>query len=165
MKKEDFEHSAQSWRRLAEQTAYALRLTSDDAEDVAQDVMIRLWTMREELDLLTVQRLIVVMARRLSLNLLRHSHEQESLDVSEQSEGSLTPLQLMQEGEMMSWLEKRMQALPRTERLVLHMRQVEQRSLDEMATLLGLRQHTVETLLSNARRKLLEEIKHKQLLR
>lgn len=165
MKKEDFEHSAQSWRRLAEQTAYALRLTADDAEDVAQDVMIRLWTMREELDLLTVQRLIVVMARRLSLNLHRHSHEQESLDVSEQSEGSLTPLQLMQEGEMMSWLEKRMQALPRTERLVLHMRQVEQRSLDEMATLLGLRQHTVETLLSNARRKLLEEIKHKQLLR
>lgn len=165
MKKEDFEHSAQSWRRLAEQTAYALRLTADDAEDVAQDVMIRLWTMREELDLLTVQRLIVVMARRLSLNLLRHSHEHESLDVSEQSEGSLTPLQLMQEGEMMSWLEKRMQALPRTERLVLHMRQVEQRSLDEMATLLGLRQHTVETLLSNARRKLLEEIKHKQLLR
>lgn len=165
MKKEDFEHSAQSWRRLAEQTAYALRLTADDAEDVAQDVMIRLWTMREELDLLTVQRLIVVMARRLSLNLLRHSHEQESLDVSEQSEGSLTPLQLMQEGEMMSWLEKRMQALPRTERLVLHMRQVEQRSLDEMATLLGLRQHTVETLLSNARRKLLEEIKNKQLLR
>ena len=165
MKKEDFEHSAQSWRRLAEQTAYALRLTADDAEDVAQDVMIRLWTMREELDLLTVQRLIVVMARRLSLNLLRHSHEQESLDVSEQSEGSLTPLQLMQEGEMMSWLEQRMQALPRTERLVLHMRQVEQRSLDEMATLLGLRQHTVETLLSNARRKLLEEIKHKQLLR
>ena len=165
MKKEDFEHSAQSWRRLAEQTAYALRLTADDAEDVAQDVMIRLWTMREELDLLTVQRLIVVMARRLSLNLLRHSHEQERLDVSEQSEGSLTPLQLMQEGEMMSWLEKRMQALPRTERLVLHMRQVEQRSLDEMATLLGLRQHTVETLLSNARRKLLEEIKHKQLLR
>lgn len=165
MKKEDFEHSAQSWRRLAEQTAYALRLTSDDAEDVAQDVMIRLWTMREELDLLTVQHLIVVMARRLSLNLLRHSHEHESLDVSEQSEGSLTPLQLMQEGEMMSWLEKRMQALPRTERLVLHMRQVEQRSLDEMATLLGLRQHTVETLLSNARRKLLEEIKHKQLLR
>lgn len=165
MKKEDFEHSAQSWRRLAEQTAYALRLTADDAEDVAQDVMIRLWTMREELELLTVQRLIVVMARRLSLNLLRHSREQESLDVSEQSEGSLTPLQLMQEGEMMSWLEKRMQALPRTERLVLHMRQVEQRSLDEMATLLGLRQHTVETLLSNARRKLLEEIKHKQLLR
>lgn len=165
MKKEDFEHSAQSWRRLAEQTAYALRLTADDAEDVAQDVMIRLWTMREELDLLTVQRLIVVMARRLSLNLLRHSHEQESLDVSEQSEGSLTPLQLMQEDEMMSWLEQRMQALPRTERLVLHMRQVEQRSLDEMATLLGLRQHTVETLLSNARRKLLEEIKHKQLLR
>lgn len=165
MKKEDFEHSAQSWRRLAEQTAYALRLTADDAEDVAQDVMIRLWTMREELDLLTVQHLIVVMARRLSLNLLRHSHEHESLDVSEQSEGSLTPLQLMQEGEMMSWLEKRMQALPRTERLVLHMRQVEQRSLDEMATLLGLRQHTVETLLSNARRKLLEEIKNKQLLR
>lgn len=165
MKKEDFEHSAQSWRRLAEQTAYALRLTADDAEDVAQDVMIRLWTMREELDLLTVQRLIVVMARRLSLNLLRHSHEHESLDVSDQSEGSLTPLQLMQEGEMMSWLEKRMQALPRTERLVLHMRQVEQRSLDEMATLLGLRQHTVETLLSNARRKLLEEIKNKQLLR
>ena len=165
MKKEDFEHSAQSWRRLAEQTACELHLTADDAEDVAQDVMIRLWTMREELDLLTVQRLIVVMARRLSLNLLRHSHEQESLDVSEQSEGSLTPLQLMHEGEMMSWLEKRMQALPRTERLVLHMRQVEQRSLDEMATLLGLRQHTVETLLSNARRKLLEEIKHKQLLR
>lgn len=165
MKKEDFEHSAQSWRRLAEQTAYALRLTADDAEDVAQDVMIRLWTMREELELLTVQRLIVVMARRLSLNLLRHSREQESLDVSEQSEGSLTPLQLMQEDEMMSWLEQRMQALPRTERLVLHMRQVEQRSLDEMATLLGLRQHTVETLLSNARRKLLEEIKHKQLLR
>ena len=59
------------------------------------------------------------------------------------------------------WLETKLQQLPTTQRTLLYMRQVERRTHEEIAQLLGIETTSVSTLLARARRTLLEEIKRR----
>ena len=58
-----------------------------------------------------------------------------------------------------AWLNEAMRRLPGTQYAVLHMRQVECLSYDEIALRLGIENSTARSLLSKARVKLLNEIK------
>ena len=60
-----------------------------------------------------------------------------------------------------AWLEKRMQSLPSTEYQVLLLRQVEGKDTDEIARLLGVSPNSVATLLSRARKRLLNDLKRR----
>lgn len=152
---------AKELRLLAERVSRTLLTDEADAEDVAQDVMARLWVMCEELRIEDVRGLATLMARRMSLNVLRRQ-QCGSLDrLSEEPLDESSPLDRLREKEMTQWLDKRLQRLPSTQRIVLRMRQVEHHSRSEIAALLGLEEHTVETLLSRARHDLLNEIKKK----
>ena len=59
------------------------------------------------------------------------------------------------------WLSAKLQQLPTTQRTLLYMRQVERKSHEEIATLLGIETTSVSTQLARARRTLLEEIKRR----
>ena len=59
------------------------------------------------------------------------------------------------------WLSAKLQQLPTTQRALMYMRQVERRSHEEIAQLLGIETTSVSTLLARARRTLLEEIKRR----
>ena len=59
------------------------------------------------------------------------------------------------------WLLSKLQQLPTTQRTLLYMRQVERKSHEEIAILLGIEVTSVSTLLARARRTLLEEIKRR----
>lgn len=54
--------------------------------------------------------------------------------------------------------EQKIAALPPTEHLILKLRQVERKSNEEIARMLGIEQSSVVTLLSRARKKILNEI-------
>ena len=45
-----FEHQARSWRQKALSVSISCGAGQDEAEDIAQDVMLRLWQMHDELD-------------------------------------------------------------------------------------------------------------------
>ena len=60
------------------------------------------------------------------------------------------------------WLEQRMQALPSTEYQVLHLRQVERKTDQQIAAILGIGIASVPTLLSRARRKLMQAMLARQ---
>jgi RNA polymerase sigma-70 factor (ECF subfamily) len=59
------------------------------------------------------------------------------------------------------WLTEKLQQLPTTQRTLIYMRQVERRSHEEIASLLGIEKTSVSTLLARARRTLLEDIKRR----
>ncbi len=158
-----FENMAKELRLLAEKSSRALLADDADAEDVAQDVMVRLWNMRGELRSDKIRGLVSLMARRMSLNVLRRKQQEGYATVAEELVDNISPFERLQEMEMATWLDRRLQRLPSTQRTVLRMRQVEHRSRAEIAKKLGIEIHTVETLLSRARHDLLNEIK-KELL-
>lgn len=50
MEQTEFEQIAKSTRAKAVATALALSMSMDEAEDIAQDVMLKLWTLRNDIN-------------------------------------------------------------------------------------------------------------------
>lgn len=136
----------------------ARRLTgdADDAEDITQDTLLRLWDMRGDLSQYrSVEALSVLMARRLALNMLRsrqrHPHEHqdillESLDTALSAEEALIARQ--QEAQ----LDAVLSALPDSQQTLLRMRHFEGYDIAVIARITGSSEGAVRTALSRARR-------------
>lgn len=157
MEESAFEHNARQWRQKAVSVSRSCGAGETEAEDIAQDVMLRLWQMRYELDRYrSVEALVVVMTKRMTWG------RTVQLSVSRREEQDFrTPQEVLEEKENEEWLKRRLAELPTTQQVLLYMRQVERRSHKELSQLLGISDTSVSTLLARARRTLLEEIKQR----
>ena len=63
--------------------------------------------------------------------------------------------------ELVKWLDGQIDNLPSTAGMILRMRQLEHRELNEIADILGIKQTSVSTLLSRARNELLNKLKRR----
>ncbi len=146
-------------RQLALKAAATAGADSDTAEDIAQETMIRLWQMRDDPRLYNPGGYASTIARHLALDQRRRKPTISLNEHQAATLSSLSPLDLIEQREDERWLQERIRNLPSTQHAVLHMRQVEHRSYDEIAGLLGMQPTSVRTLLARARRQLLEEIR------
>lgn len=154
---------------------------ADEAEDIAQETIIRLWQMSDRLGTLaSPEAFTATVARHLAIGAFRKNRRfAGGVEVAAASSrggrvggeaGSLVPEAARVDGpdvametkEDEAWLERRLRELPSTEYAILHMRQVERLDNSEMARRLGIRETSVATLLSRARRRLLEEIRKRK---
>lgn len=161
MEQTEFEHIAKTIRQKAVSTALTCSIGADGAEDIAQDVMLKLWTLRENINNQTeAEKLAVCIARNKAVDCHR-KNKTVILDVkcSIPDDRQPTPDICIETMENREWLMRRISALPSTEYQILHMRQVERKTNDEIARLLGIEKTSVATLLSRARMKILKEIK------
>lgn len=157
MEESAFEQHARQWRQKAVAVSRSCGADEFETEDVAQDVMLKLWQMRDELDRYrSVEALVTVMAKRQTWGKINPHNilQREEADVR-------TPQEVLEEKENEAWLEHRLAELPSTQQTLLQMRQVERRSHEELSQLLGIEPSSVSTLLARARRTLLEEIKQR----
>ena len=157
MEESAFEQKARQWRQKAVSVSCSCGANQTEAEDIAQDVMLRLWQMRDELDRYrSVEALVVVMTKRMTWGktIPLHAPKEDEQDLR-------TPQEVLEEKENEEWLERRLAELPTTQQALLYMRQVERRSHKELSQLLGISDTSVSTLLARARRTLLEEIKQR----
>ena len=169
MEESAFEQHARQWRQKAYTVSQRCGASETEAEDIAQDVMLRLWQMREDLVRYEhPEALVTVMAKHMTWSLRRKSQVSppwERLRVgkfgSGMGAGETSPQELLEEKENEEWLTRRIAQLPPTQRTLLYMRQVERRSHKELSGLLGISEASVSTLLARARRTLLEEIKQR----
>jgi RNA polymerase sigma-70 factor (ECF subfamily) len=161
MERSAFEQQARTWRKKALGVSLSNGAGKDEAEDIAQDVMLRLWQMRDELDRYnSVEALVALMARHLLRNHQRR-RQPDILDEAVIISLNTSPHDMLEMKEDDEWLTKKLQQLPTTQRTLLYMRQVERRSHEEIAQLLGIEITSVSTLLARARRTLLEEIRRR----
>ena len=131
------------------------------AEDIAQDVMLRLWQMHDELERFRSVEAIVTLMAKHALRDLQRRRTAESLEESTIVSLTSSPQEELEAKENEEWLIMKLQQLPTTQRTLLYMRQEERRSHEEIAQLLGIEMTSVSTLLARARRTLLEEIKRR----
>ena len=150
MERSAFEQMARTWREKALNVSRHYGAGIDEAEDIAQDVMLRLWQMHDELEQYrSVEALVSLMARHLLRNHQRRKPS-EALDEAMIVSMNTSPHEELETKDNEEW-----------QRTLLYMRQVERRSHEEIATLLGIETTSVSTLLARARRTLLEEIKRR----
>ena len=163
MEEKEFIHIAKELRERAFVASQHMGADDALAEDVAQEVMLRLWQMHESLEKKRLGNMASIMARNLTIDQRRSVHavsiEEEHftrfVDTSE-------PMQRLEESENEEWLRQKLKQLPRTQQTILHLRQVERLTHREIAERLGLQETSISTLLARARKSLLEEIKKKQ---
>ncbi len=160
-----FEQIAPRMRQKVMETLCRYQLDRMECEDIAQEVLLRLWQMRNELaQVRSIDALVTVMARRLAITSMRHSampsiEENVRIDTGDYN----TPIVQLETKENEEWLEEKLKRLPDTQRAVLQMRQIEHRSVEEISRLLSIDNRSVSTLLARARRSLLEEIKKRRI--
>lgn len=160
-----FEQIAPRMRQKVMETLCRYQLDRMECEDIAQEVLLRLWQMRNELSQVrSIDALVTVMARRLAITSMRHSampsiEENVRIDTGDDN----TPIVQLETKENEEWLEEKLKRLPDTQRAVLQMRQIEHRSVEEISRLLSIDNRSVSTLLARARRSLLEEIKKRSI--
>ena len=169
MTQREFETLAVELRQVALTTAQSLVNGGAAAEDVAQDAMLKLWGVHEKLhDATHARRLARTAARQMSIDFLRRRQRTVALIVP--MDGSADGIELagaskelsqtrleMEEDER--WLRQHIARLPTREMQVMEMRQVEGRSNEEIARIMGIAPASVATMLSAARRKIFEELK------
>ena len=153
-----FELIAPRLRSAALNKAAAMGLDYDESQDIAQETLLRLWQMRDDSRLYNPEGFAAVIAHRLSLNHLRRKPPLP-LESRDRASQTISPLDEIIQQEDVQWLEQKINELPSTLHAVLKMRQDEKYSNKQIATLLGIKEDSVSTLLSRARRQLMEQIK------
>jgi RNA polymerase sigma-70 factor (ECF subfamily) len=164
MTQKEFEHIAGQMHSKALRVARIYVALEADAEDVAGDVMLKLWAMHEKVppdD--KVEHLVGILTRNRAIDLLRTHKQERSLNESYEYLEEKNQHDELEYKELEQWLEREIDRLPPTNAIILRMRQLEHRELEEIASLLGITKSSVSTLLARARRQLLERIKQTKL--
>ena len=166
MEEKAFSKIAVKLRGKAVGTALACGLDTMQADDVAQDALLKLWSMHDELDRYrSLDALTVVMTRRLVIDQHRRHQSRPTVampdNLTQLADSSGTPQEQLEELDNDAWLQERLDHLPSRQRSVLYMRQVEHRDYDEIARLLGIATTSARTLVARARKSLFLEFKQR----
>lgn len=162
MEQREFEHIAVMLREKVLKVAVACGIVASDAEDCAQDAMLKLWALHDDIaDSRHAEALATIMAKRLAIDTHRRRRDTIAMNVEWNVADGLysMPDKALETAENERWLTERLSRLPKTEYEILRLRQTEHKETAEIAAILGLTPQSVSTLLSRARRKMLNEIR------
>lgn len=165
MTQEEFTHIANEMRRKSVSVAQGFGYGLEDAEDIAQDVMLKLWCLHEKMhDAARLKASVAIITKQVCIDKWRTTHIQTRV-------GDIMPIvdedslyDKLEYAELEQWMKEQIENLPSTSSIVLRMRQLEHRELGEIAEILNIRQTSVSTLLSRARNELLNKLKRRNQL-
>ena len=162
MTTETFEHIANDIRprltKLCERFVTD-RQMPEQAEDLVQEALFRLWQMRERLDAYeSPESLAVAIAKNVCIDHLRRQRMRlEPLDNHDVEDTQKTDQHLIT-SDTETWIQNTLNRLPATQRRMLTMRS-EGMTLDEISALCNTTKQSTKTMISAARRFMLEMLK------
>lgn len=132
----------------------------EEAEDALQEVLLRLWTNRQELDTYhSVEALAVRMTKNLCLDKLKaHNNRKvaDDTDLSDVKAEGVSPYRQVELADSAELMRRLMDELPDQQKLILHLRDVEEYSFEEIEQATGLSVNNIRVILSRARQRLRE---------
>lgn len=142
--------------------AYRLLGSSEDAQDVVQEVFIKVWNGREQIgDIQNMEAWCMRITKNLSLDRLRQTQRRptDSIDkVLHIQNESLSPHEKTEHSENMKRISELMQGLPEKQRQVMHLRDVEGYSYQEICEILEIDMSQVKVNLFRARNSVRERL-------
>ena len=126
-----------------------------DAEDVVQEIFLKLWNIRHTLDQYkSVAALAVTMTKNLSLDKLKtkkvHGDESELIRLDA---NTYTPSELLEQQDAVNCIRRLIERLPSLQQTIIRMKDVEGYELNEIAEITGTNVEAVRSNLSRARKK------------
>lgn len=145
MTTEEFQQQAEELRKQLVGIAHKYMGNTDEAEDIAQDAMVKLWLMCEQLTL-PIKGMASIVTRNLCIDVLRKKHN--TFDISKLSDEA----DFSDDGEQIEQMLKVIDSLPSTQRTILRMRHLQGMEMREIALVLGSTEVAVRKTLSRARK-------------
>lgn len=135
---------------------FALRMTGDvaEAEDVVQEVFIKVWNKRDDMqEVLNHEAYCMTLTRNLSLDKLRSKHRRTSEigEALQLTDSGSTPYEDTEKSDAIESIRKWMQDLPEKQRLTMHLRDIEGMTYDEISAALEITMPQVKVNLHRAR--------------
>jgi RNA polymerase sigma factor (sigma-70 family) len=145
MTTEEFQQQAEKRRQQLVSIAHKYLGNTDEAEDIAQDAMVKLWLMREQLTL-PIAGMASIVTRNLCIDALRKKHQ--TVDIAQLPDEA----DFSDDGEQIEQMLKVIDSLPSTQRTILRMRHLQGMEMREIALVLGSTEVAVRKTLSRARK-------------
>lgn len=138
--------------------AKRLLVSTEEAEDATQEVLVKLWTKNESLEAYTsVEALAMTMTKNYCLDQLKSKRAGNLRIVHNNFTDREPPLQKqVEDTDTMHWVEKIIDQLPDQQRLIVQMRDIEQYEYDEIAKIMEMNETAVRVALSRARKTIRE---------
>ena len=137
---------------------FALRMLGEreEAQDVVQEIFLRLWSKREKLnEYRSIEAFAMTMTRNLCLDKIKSpAARRETFDDTKEMPDHSTPYKSTETSDTLRLVKLAMDALPEQQRMVIQLRDVEECDFDEIAEITGLSLNNVRVSLSRARKKI-----------
>ncbi|MDO5524113.1 MAG: sigma-70 family RNA polymerase sigma factor [Bacteroidia bacterium] len=138
----------------------AKRITNntEDAEDVAQDVCLKIWHRREEfVQYENVEAYCVAMTKNLSIDKIRCRHSvSDEKEICGKADEQRLPDELLEEKDTNAAIRRIIANLPPLQQRILQLKDLEGYETEEIAEITGIAAEAVRNNLSRARKRLRE---------
>jgi RNA polymerase sigma-70 factor (ECF subfamily) len=140
--------------------AKRLLISREEAEDATQEVLIKLWKNKEQIqNYKNVEAFSMTMTKNFCLDKLKSKHAQNLKIVHSNYKDENTSLQKQVElNDSISWVGKIIESLPEQQKMVIQLRDIEQYDLEEIAKMLEMNNTAVRVTLSRARKTIREQL-------
>lgn len=136
---------------------YARKLTEnpDDAEDVVQEILLKLWNKRFELEQCrNIEAYATTMTHNFCMDIKRSKHTTStSLEHVQEAYFSGTPEQLLEIKDEVRLIREIIDSLPTLQRTIMKMKDIEEYETEEIAEITGCNPEAIRSNLSRARKK------------
>lgn len=134
--------------------AKRLLVSTEEAEDATQEVLVKLWNKNEGLsDYNSVEAFAMTMTKNYCFDQLKSKRAQNMKIVHNNYTDREAGLhQKLEDIDSLSWVDKIIAQLPEQQRLIIQMRDVEQYEFEEIAKILDMNETAIRVALSRARK-------------
>ena len=138
--------------------AKRLLISTEEAEDATQEVLVKLWNKNDKLDAYTsLEAFAMTTTKNYCLDQLKSKRVSNlQLVHSNYEDKQVGLLQKIEDTDSLSWVEKIINKLPEQQKLIVQMRDVEQYEFEEIAKMLNMNETAIRVALSRARKTIRE---------
>jgi RNA polymerase sigma-70 factor (ECF subfamily) len=159
MRLEQFKSEIIPLRQQLVFTAFKWLQNEEDAEDVVQEVLLRLWNIREQLDgIVNPGAFAMQITKNSCIDHLRIRKEKTQADDFYLGANLETPHAGMERKDAIAWVKQIIEHLPELQKIIIRMRDLEGYELQEIAEITGTQVSAVTVNLSRARKKVREQL-------
>jgi RNA polymerase sigma factor (sigma-70 family) len=140
--------------------AKRLLVSREEAEDATQEILVKLWTRQQKLkEYNSIEALAMTMTKNYCLDQLKSKRATNLRIVhSNYKDGQASVQQQIEDSDSWNWVEKIINELPKQQKLIIHMRDMEEMEFEEIGRVLDMNETAVRVALSRARKTIREKM-------
>ena len=156
----EFINLVQPFKDKLYRLAHRLLVSAEEAEDVTQEMLLRLWTKKEILNQYkSVEAFAMTMTKNYCLDQLKSKRASHlKIEKADFVDNSVQLTNQLESNDSLNWIDIIMKQLPEQQKLVIQLRDIEQYDFNKIAEMLDMNETAVRVTLSRARKTIREKM-------